>query len=161
MVNRILKTALVFSAGVFTFIITFNNLTDYASNFAFVAHVLSMDDTFPGNEGMWRAITSKPFHHFFYWIIILSEGAVTVLCLLGSFRLWKNRKDPQAFAQAKSFASLGLGMGVLLWFLGFMAVGGEWFLMWQSETWNGLQSAFRIAALFGIILIYLNQPEAS
>ena len=24
-----------------------------------------------------------------------------------------------------------------------MVVGGEWFLMWQSRTWNGQQAAFR------------------
>jgi predicted small integral membrane protein len=29
------------------------------------------------------------------------------------------------------------------WFVGFMVIGGEWFLMWQSSTWNGQEAAFR------------------
>lgn len=159
MANRWIKIGLVLSAGLFSFIITFNNITDYSSNFAFVSHVLSMDDTFDGNQGMWRAITNKNLHHLFYWLIILTEGLVCVLLLLSGFKLWKNRKDPTAFQQAKGLASFGLGLGILLWFFGFIAIGGEWFLMWQSQVWNGQQSAFRIAALFGIFLIYLNQPE--
>ena len=30
-----------------------------------------------------------------------------------------------------------------MWFVGFVVVGGEWFLMWQSATWNGQEAAFR------------------
>ena len=38
---------------------------------------------------------------------------------------------------------IGVGLGFLVWFTGFMVVGGEWFLMWQSKAWNGQQAAFR------------------
>jgi predicted small integral membrane protein len=41
----------------------------------------------------------------------------------------------------------------------FLTVGGEWFLMWQSHTWNGQDAAFRMFASLGIILIYLILPE--
>ena len=34
------------------------NITDYASNFAFVQHVFMMDTTTPGNGIMYRAIAS-------------------------------------------------------------------------------------------------------
>ena len=160
MANRWIKIGLVLSAGLFSTIIAFNNITDYYSNFHFVSHVLSMDDTFPDNRGMWRAITNKNIHHFFYWVIILTEVAVAALLLFSGFKLWKYRKEPTAFQQAKGWAVIGLGLGIILWFTGFIAIGGEWFLMWQSQNWNGQQSAFRIAALFGIFLIYLNQPES-
>ena len=40
-------------------------------------------------------------------------------------------------------AVLGVGLGFLLWFAGFMVIGGEWFAMWQSKTWNGRTRAFR------------------
>ena len=47
------------------------------------------------------------------------------------------------FNAAKPYVVIGVGLGFLLWFTGFMVVGGEWFLMWQSKTWNGQQAAFR------------------
>ena len=40
-----------------------------------------------------------------------------------------------------------------------MAVGGEWFLMWQSETWNGQQAAFRFYMSILAVLIFVMQPD--
>jgi predicted small integral membrane protein len=36
----------------------------------------------------------------------------------------------------------GLTVGFLTWQVGFMSVGGEWFGMGMSETWNGVTDAF-------------------
>ena len=47
----------------------------------------------------------------------------------------------------------------LLWFLGFMVVGGEWFAMWQSEHWNGQQTAFRIYLTVLAVLIFIKQQD--
>lgn len=157
---RTSKIILVAAAGLYMLLVVFNNLTDYGSNFAFVSHVLSMDDTFPSNKGMWRSIPGSGWHHFFYVLIILTEACTALLCLAGALRLWRNRKAlTEQFNEAKSTAVYGLTLGVLLWFTGFITVGGEWFLMWQSSTWNGAQSAFRIAVLFGILLLYLHHEE--
>jgi len=46
--NRLSKTVMVGSLGVFGLLVALNNITDYGSNYAFVRHVLSMDTTFPG-----------------------------------------------------------------------------------------------------------------
>ena len=32
--------------------------------------------------------------------------------------------------------------------------------MWQSHVWNGQDAAFRMFACLGIMLLYLNAPEA-
>ena len=40
-----------------------------------------------------------------------------------------------------------------------MAVGGEWFGMWMSAQWNGVESAFRFSALILAILIYVTIPD--
>jgi predicted small integral membrane protein len=50
-------------------------------------------------------------------------------------------------------------MGFLVWFFGFMVVGGEWFAMWQSPTWNGQDAAFKFYVAIIGVLIYLNQPD--
>src|SRR5690606_38177219 len=111
-------------------------------NFEFVKHVLSMDTTFPGNRAMYRAITTPALWHLGYWLIIAGEGATFVLLLVGAIRMFGARNDTAAaFDAAKKWTIAGVTMGYLVWFFGFMVVGGEWFLMWQSDTWNGQEAA--------------------
>jgi predicted small integral membrane protein len=44
-------------------------------------------------------------------------------------------------------------MVMLLFGAGFIAVGGEWFAMWQSKDWNGLDAAIRVFTLSGVVLL--------
>jgi predicted small integral membrane protein len=44
---------------------------------------------------------------------------------------------------------------MLLWFTAFVTMGGEWFLMWQSKTWNGEEAAFRLFVCEGIVLVLM------
>lgn len=58
MITRLTKLLLLACIGLFYTLVVFNNLTDFDSNYQFVRHVLMMDSTFAGNQGMWRALTS-------------------------------------------------------------------------------------------------------
>ena len=156
---RISKTVLLAAVALFFTLVVFNNTTDYYSNYFFVKHVLSMDTTFNGNKGMWRAITSPTIHHIFYIGIILAEAIAAFLCWKGAIGLFKNRDNLTAFKAAKTPAIYGLTLGILIWFVGFIAIGGEWFLMWQSTQWNGIEAAFRIVTVCGIALLYLLMPD--
>jgi predicted small integral membrane protein len=64
-----------------------------------------------------------------------------------------------AFDSAKQWAIAGLTVGLLMWLVVFLSVGGEWFLMWQSKSWNGQDVAFRMFAVMGIILLLVAQRE--
>jgi predicted small integral membrane protein len=152
---------MVWAIAFFASLVVFNNLTDYGSNFTFVAHVLNMDTTFPENRAMWRAIRSPSLHHASYWLIIFLEAVIAVLCWAGGFRLLGSINDATRFNKAKGIAIIGLTLGMLLWFTGFITVGGEWFLMWQSEMWNGQEAAFRLVVILGIVLLYLIQPDGN
>jgi predicted small integral membrane protein len=161
MILRMAKTALVLGAAFYTTLIAFNNLSDYDSNYQFVRHVLMMDSTYPGNRGMWRALLAPEWSIIFYWAIILWELASAALCWWGGIRLaraWKS--DAKDFRHSKNVAIIGLTLNMLIWVAAFLAVGGEWFLMWQSKTWNGEESAFRMFTMIGIVLLLLIQPEA-
>ncbi len=63
------------------------------------------------------------------------------------------------FNAAKDVAIAGLVLGFALWFFGFMVVGGEWFQMWQSQTWNGQAAAFRFIGCIAFVLIFLAQKD--
>lgn len=160
MLTRLSKISLVAALGLYLLIVVFNNLTDYGSNFALVQHVLAMDTTFKGNAGMWRAIHSEPVYHAFYVSIIAWEAVACVLLFAGARRLWRARTATAAvFSHAKDLAVGGLTLNLLLWLVAFLTVGGEWFLMWQSSSWNGVSPAARMFTVVGLILIFLNARE--
>jgi len=160
MLLRLSKVILPALSAIFLLVVFFNNLTDYNSNYMFVQHVLSMDTTFPGNKLMYRAITSPVIHTLFYAGIIAWEGLCCGLIGLGSIRLFKARKEPLAvWKSAKGLVSIGLVCSLIQWYFAFMTIGGEWFLMWQSKSWNGQDAAFRLFCFMGITLLFVNQPD--
>ena len=160
MIIRYAKIALTASSSFFLLLVAYNNVTDYDSNFQFVKNVLNMSTTVPGNKLMWRAMNSPAIHHAFYASIILWELAAAAVIAAGVKQLWSARGASAAvWHRAKVLASAGLVLSLLQWFVAFITVGGEWFLMWQSPTWNGQTAAFRMFAIFGLGLIYLNQPD--
>ncbi|WP_019700217.1 DUF2165 family protein [Paracidovorax oryzae] len=157
---RASKALLVLLVALFCLLVGYNNIVDYGSNFEFTRHVLLMDTTFPGNRLMGRAISSPLLHHAAYWLIIAGELVTGALCLAGAIALLRQlRSAAAAFARAKTLAVCGLTLGLLVWFFGFMTVAGEWFLMWQSPQWNGVESAFRFIVCIGVVLIYVAQNE--
>jgi predicted small integral membrane protein len=157
---RLVKTAMVASTALFALLVTANNLVDYGSNYEFVRHTLSMDTTFPGNALSGRAITSPALWTAGYWLIILTEAAVGIALAIGAIRLASAiRADARRFNAAKTYAIAGVGLGFLLWFTGFMAIGGEWFAMWQSKLWNGQEPAFRFYMTLLAVGILINQPD--
>lgn len=160
MLIRLCKTALVATIAAFFILVSIENVTDYGTNWVFVKHVLAMDTVFPDNTLKWRAITDERVAAGAYWLIIgweiLTAAILTAagLCLLAACR------DAKRFAQVKPLAVLGLTFGLLLYGLGFTTIGGEWFMMWQSTTWNSLDSSARFTLLNGLVLLVLLMPEA-
>lgn len=157
---RVAKIALVFGVAIFYALVVFNNLTDYYSNYQFVRHVLMMDSTFPGNHGMWRALNQPALHTAFYVAIIAWEVVTMVLCSWGGIRLLKTLHGTAAeFHRAKRVAVVALTVSLLMWLVAFLSIGGEWFLTWQSKTWNGQDEAFRMFTVVGIVLLLVALPD--
>jgi predicted small integral membrane protein len=160
MTARVTKILLSLTLAAFALVVAYDNLVDYGSNFAFVRHVLSMDTTFPGNALLDRAITQPWMWHVGYVLIIAGEAATGVLLLLGSVVLWRaRRQSASAFQAAKRWVVAGCGLGFIVWFFGFMVVGGEWFAMWQSKVWNGQEGAFRFYMAVIGVLVFVNQAD--
>jgi predicted small integral membrane protein len=162
MTLRIVKVALVSGVAIFYTLVVFNNITDYDSNYQFVRHVLTMDSTFPGNRRIWRALNYPSLHTAFYLFIIAWESVTMLLCWRGCYRLFQAlRRDSSEFHRAKRISMIALSLGLMMWLVAFLSAGGEWFLMWQSKTWNGQDAAFRMFAVIGIVLLILMQPESA
>lgn len=160
MAIRYSKALLTAAIALFATLVVFGNITDYGSNFAFVQHVLRMDTVFPTTTIRYRAIESPFLHHLAYVVIISLELLTAILCWAGAWRLYKSRYElALEFNRRKRLAIVGLTLGFLVWQVGFMSVGGEWFGMWMSEEWNGVPSAFRFFMTIGVVLIYVAQRD--
>ena len=152
------QTSCVGLIGVFACLVSLNNILDYQSNFEFVRHVLSMDTTFEGNKLMNRAIETSYLHHIAYAVSIFLEAAICLINLVAAGLMISaiRTSDSMRFSRAKGVAIIGLTIGFILWFGGFMIVGAEWFLMWQSPSWNGQTAAFRFSSIILGSLIFLS-----
>jgi predicted small integral membrane protein len=160
MVLRLSKTLLAALVGILLLLVGIDNIIDYAVNFAAVQHVMSMDTVRGDPSVTWRAITSPALHHLAYAIIIATELASGLLCVWGAIRLWQVRDAPaHVFNAQKDMAIAGLVIGVALYLFVFLTIGGEWFHMWLSPTWNAQESAFRFLATIGLVLLFLNQND--
>ena len=157
---RTCKTLLLAAMAFYFTLVAFNNLTDFDSNYQFVRHVLMMDSTFPGNHGLWRAIRAPWIHLAFYLSIIAWEILNAALSWWGSIALFRTLHSPQPeFHRAKQVGVIALTSGMLQWFIAFLCIGAEWFLMWQSKLWNGQDAAFRMFAVEALVLVILLLPE--
>jgi predicted small integral membrane protein len=157
---RAAKAATVAAIALFASLVTFGNLTDYNTNYGFVEHVLSMDTIYAFSTIKYRAITDPALAHAAYALIIATEAATAVLCWIGALALARRLSaDAAAFNRAKTLAVVGLTLGFLLWHVGFMSIGGEWFGMWQSQQWNGVPSAFRFVMTIIAVLIFVAIPD--
>jgi predicted small integral membrane protein len=158
--TRLAKVVMIGCLALFALLVTFDNLTDYDTNYAFVRHVLSMDTTFPGNALLYRHITSPLLWQEAYAAIIVGEGLTGIVLAIAAFSMGSHLRSSAArFNRAKRLAFVGATLGFLLWFFGFMVVGGEWFSMWQSPKWNGQESAFRFYVTILAIMIFVSQPD--
>jgi predicted small integral membrane protein len=157
---RIAKIVMVGCLALFALLVTFDNLADYGANYEFVRHVLSMDTTFPGNALLYRRLTSPILWNSAYCLIILGEGLTSFALGLAAIVLSRElRSAAIQFNRAKRFVFIGAALGFLVWFFGFMVVGGEWFLMRQSKSWNGQEAAFRFYLTILGVLIFVNQRD--
>ncbi|WP_221352294.1 DUF2165 domain-containing protein [Streptomyces beigongshangae] len=134
-------------------LVAFGNITDFDTNQQFVQHVLAMDTTFKDEDLMWRAVESEVLQNAAYVAVIIWETTAALVLIFGTF-LWFRRDH----VQARRVSTVGLLMLMLLFGAGFIAIGGEWFAMWQSEDWNGLDAAMRVFLLSAAVLIVIHLP---
>ena len=131
LINRAAKTVIIGSLAVFGLLVAFNNITDYASNFTFVRHTLSMDTTFPGNALKWRAISSPLLWHGIYGFIIVGEALTGLIFACAALQMARAiRADAVRFGQACALVPSGTALGFPLLFFGLSVVCAEWFVLW-------------------------------
>ncbi|MBS0251930.1 MAG: DUF2165 domain-containing protein [Proteobacteria bacterium] len=158
--TRYAKIIMCLTLGLFCLLVAFNNVTDYETNYVFVQHVLSMD-AMPATSALrYRAISEPTLWQVAYAAIITAEALTGILFVAGAAALWRVRRAAaETFNDAKRYVVAASTLAFLIWFFGFMVVGGEWFAMWESPEWNGQQAAFRFYVSVLAVLIFVTQSD--
>lgn len=157
---RLAKAIAVAAIALMALLVVIGNTTDYFTNYRFVEHVMKMDTVFPGSHLYYRHVNNVFLFHAGYIALIVAEAAMAFCCIKGSLMLFKNLKSAAyVFHSSKNWAVAGITIGIVIWFLGFEVIGGEWFAMWQSSIWNGLGAAERIVSFLVLVLILLHFKE--
>ena len=161
MAIRILKIVLVTFVGLQGWFYVAANLANWSSAMEAVGYVLGM----AGNEvyatPIFPPITSSALVTIALLVIVSGEFLVGALALKGGWDLWRARDGSyEEFNSAKTFAILGAGMALVVWFGGFVVIGGALFQMWQTQVGAGsFSGAFIYAATSGLVLLFVNTPD--
>lgn len=153
---RYIKILLIIYISFFGLLVMYSNFTDYASNYEYVGHVLSMDTTRNNPRLSYRAITSPMLHHRIYWLIITLEVTFTTYCLIGAFHLYRQiNGSAEEFHEAKKFSLIGLMIGIFVYYVCLQIIGVEWFNMDTSQVWNAKDWARHIVDFLLPLLIFV------
>ena len=158
---RILKTSIVFSASLLCLFYALNNVVNLDAMYGALAYVMSNQDHAAYQSAFGPAITFPPLIWLAVVIVLVGEFGAGLILLKGAWDMLAARGgSADAFQAAKGTALVGCCIGILTWFGLFMAVGGAYFQMWQTEVGNGSHSdAFRFAAMLGLIFLVVNARD--
>jgi predicted small integral membrane protein len=142
---RLSKIVMTSGLAFWAFLVMLGNIVDYNSNLVFVQHVLTMDTVFADSTLRARAIADPALHTAAFVAIIITEGLASVAFLTATVAMAVAFKaDTETFRRAKAWTAVGAALGFALWFVGFVGVASEWFVMWQSSSWNAQGTSFQI-----------------
>jgi len=154
---RLSQIVLVALLGVYGIMNCLNNILDPQANLVFVEKIMGMEDIFPNNPQAWRGVSHPVLQRIGFGLIVMMELFTGLFCLAGSYQMFRSRDvSADLFDQAKKWARLGIVLGIVLWFGGFVIAGGEWFLSWQSENFDGVELGMRNGIFYLGVLIFVS-----
>lgn len=149
----VVLTVLTAITALYYLLVAFGNMSDWDSNYNFVDNVFDMGTTFNDEDLMWRRIQNDGLVKIAYLGVILWETLTAAVLFIALYYWLRGNRE-----MGRRMSTLGWTMGIVLFAGLFITVGGEWFAMWQSSKWNGLEPAFRNFTIAGIGLILAHLP---
>jgi predicted small integral membrane protein len=156
---RVVASLVVLMAAAYFLIVAFDNISNptnpTGSNWPFVEGVLSGDGTPPGNGFEWRFIDASWFQVMAYIGIIAGETLAAIGLIVGGILGLRRSGARDAWELGQRWTLLGALFGLLVFFLGFITVGGNWFVMYENAKWNGLEPAFQntVTTLLAVLMV--------
>lgn len=162
MAVRMLKIVLVVFVGLQGWFYVAGNIANWDAGLGAVGYVLGMQGHEIYGNHIFPPVTNPALVTIAFVLIIFGEFLVGALSLAGAWRLWQARNgDGRSFNSAKTFAILGAGMAMVVWFGGFVVIGGALFQMWQTQVGSGsFEGAFIYGATSAFVLLFVNSPDS-
>jgi predicted small integral membrane protein len=124
-------------------VVAFDNITNPPSNWVFVQGVLEGDGLPRGTGFQWREIDVTWFQVLSYVGIIAGETLTGLALAVAGFVGLRRTAQVPAWVAAQRLTLVGCTLGLLVFFFGFITVGGNWLVMYLNAKWNGLEPAFQ------------------
>lgn len=161
MAIRYLKIILVIFVGLQGWFYVAGNIANWDSALGAVGYVLGMEGNAVYPNQLFPSVTSPALVTVALLLIVAGEFLVGALSLKGAWDLWAARKAAGGgFNTSKTYAILGCGMAMLVWFGGFIVIGGALFQMWQTQVGAGsFNGAFVYTLTSGLTLLFLTRPD--
>jgi predicted small integral membrane protein len=162
MAIRYLKIILVVFVGLQGFLYVAGNIANWEAGLGAIGYVLGMQGHETYATHIFPPVTSPVLVTIAFLLILTGEFLVGALSFKGAWDLWNMRKGgTDSFNAAKTYAVLGAGMAMVVWFGGFIVIGGALFQMWQTQIGAGsFHDAFIFAASGGLVLLFVSNPDA-
>jgi len=157
-IARVITSLIVVMVASYYLVVGFDNVTNptnpNGSNWPFVTGVLSGDGV-PADSGFgWRFIDASWFAGVAYVGIIATEILTGVVLLIGAVKGLRTSARRDAWDRAQKWTFAGGFLGLLLYFFGFIVVGGNWFIMYLNSKYNGLDPAFQNSVIVLAMVIF-------
>ena len=154
---RVCTSICVLMVAFYYLMVAFDNITNptnpNASNWPFVQGVLSGDGV-PADSGFqYRFIDAEWFQVLSYVGIIAGETLTGILLAIAGILGLRRSSSCPRWGGAQKWTFAGGTLGLAVFFLGFMAIGGNWFIMYLNSKWNGLEPAFQNSVMTGLMLM--------
>lgn len=163
MAIRYLKIIFVVLISLLCLFYAGQNVANLDACYQAFAYVLSGADHQAYPDSFFPAIQSGSLIWLALTLVVSMEFLAGLLAAKGAWDLWTARKGPaNAFDNAKTFALLGCGVGIVIWLGMFGVFGGALFQMWQTEIGAGsLQDAQKFFAACALVFLIVNSSDAS
>ncbi len=153
MIERYLAAILVLGVGGNELFHAIFDGMDFAFSAQFVRDAISMEYT--SDPDAWRAIHNPTVAAIGYGFIWLAHALSGGISLAGATLML--RHPAGNLRKAYVVATLGVGIGAVLYLVGFMTIAGGWFLLYSAPTPpNFVDSAMMNFICYFLVIIYLN-----
>jgi predicted small integral membrane protein len=159
MIQRYLPAILVLGIGCNELFHAIFDIFSYEFKVKLVGWVISMDKT-PDPDAM-RGIDSAIGAYIAYGGIWLAHAIGGVIAIFGAYLLATSTpQDSATMQRAHSVSVTGIGIGVMLYLIGFVTIASGFFLMHSGPTPpNFLDNAQRLFLCYMAVLIYLEMTR--
>ena len=158
---RYLKIVLVAFGALLCLLYATHNVVNAQAAHGFVAAVLGQADHVAYPDSIVPVITAPGVIWAALGFICLLEFTAGIVAAKGAWDRWAGRRaDAAGFNAAKTWAVMGLGLGVVVWFGLFTTLGGAGFQMWQTQLGAAsLGGAFQYTLQLGLVLLFVNMYD--